>query len=337
MRCYVLPRAEGIDDLTPVERDTPRPGPGQVLVRMRAASLNYRDLMIATGRYGGGPPAPDLVPLSDGAGEVAELGEGVDRVAVGDRVAGTFFARWFAGEISSEDHRHALGGSAPGVLSEFRLFEQDALVRVPAHLSFEEAATLPCAGLTAWNALFAHRPLIPGETVLVLGTGGVSVFALQFARAAGARVIVTSSSDEKLERVRAMGASDCINYRDTPDWTKAVMRLTDGRGVDHVVEVGGAGTLPNSIAAARSGGCVHLIGVLTGGQIDPMPLLFRSVTLRGVFVGSRSMFEAMNRAIGAAALRPVIDQVFAFEDAPAAYRALQGARHVGKIVISLAA
>ena len=335
MRCYILPQASGIDDLTLIERQTPRPGPGQVLVRMRAASLNYRDLLIVGGRYGAGKPPADLVPLSDGAGEVAQVGEGVTRMAVGDRVAGIFFARWLDGEITSGDHAHALGGAVPGVLSEYRLFEQDALVHVPPHLSLEEAATLPCAGLTAWNALFTHRPVIPGDTVLVLGTGGVSIFALQFARAAGARVIATSSSDEKLERVRAMGAAEVINYRAVSDWGKQVMRLTDGRGVDHVVEVGGAGTLPSSIAATRSGGCVHLIGVLTGGQIDPMPLLYRSVTLRGVFVGSRAMFLSMNRAIVANALHPVIDRVFPFEEAPAAYRALQAAGHLGKIVISI--
>ena len=337
MKCYHLPRATAIEDLTLTERDRLEPGPGQVLVRMRACSLNYRDLMVATGRYGGGPPAPGLVPLSDGAGEVEAVGDGVSRIAVGDRVAGTFFATWQDGPPLPEHHRHALGGSVDGVLAEYRLFDQEALVRVPPQLDFEEAATLPCAGVTAWNALFAGTPLLAGQTVLTLGTGGVSMFAVQFARAAGARVIATSSSDAKLARLQALGveAADCINYRTTPDWEREVWRLTGKQGVDHVVEVGGAGTLPRSINATRSGGTVSLIGVLTSGQIDPTALLFRSATLRGVYVGSRAMFEAMNRLIEVNRIRPVIDRVFPFDQAREAYRALSEADHVGKIVIRI--
>ncbi len=337
MKCYHLPRATAIDDLVPTERERPEPGPGQVLVRMRACSLNYRDLMVATGRYGGAPPAPGLVPLSDGAGEVEAVGEGVSRVAVGDRVAGCFFATWRDGPPLPEHHRHALGGSVDGVLSEYRLFDAEAVVRVPAHLGFEEAATLPCAGVTAWNALFAGTPLLAGQTVLTLGTGGVSMFAVQFARAAGARVIATSSSDAKLQRLQALGveAADCINYRTQPDWEREVWRRTDRQGVDHVVEVGGAGTLPRSIAATRSGGAVSLIGVLTSGQIDPTALLHRSATLRGVYVGSRGMFEAMNRLVAVNRIRPVIDRVFPFDEAREAYRALSQADHVGKIVIRI--
>ena len=335
MKCYHLPRATAIDDLVLTERERPEPGPGQILVRLRACSLNYRDLMVATGRYGGGPPAPGLVPLSDGAGEVEAVGEGVSRVAVGDRVAGSFFATWRDGPPLPEHHRYALGGSVDGVLAEYRLFDEDAVVRVPPHLDFEEAATLPCAGVTAWNALFAATPLLAGQTVLTLGTGGVSMFAVQFARAAGARVIATSSSDAKLERLRALGveAADCINYRNLPDWEREVWRRTDRQGVDHVVEVGGGGTLPRSIAATRSGGVVSLIGVLTSGQIDPTALLRRSATLRGVYVGSRAMFEAMNRLVAVNGIRPVIDRVFPFDQAKEAYRALSQADHVGKIVI----
>jgi len=332
MRLYRLPRFGGLDDLTLVEAATPRPARGQVLVRLRAASLNYRDLMVARGGYGS---PPGLVPLSDGAGEVAEIGADVTRVRQGDRVAGIFMQSWLGGEIDEADGRTALGGTVDGVLAEYRLFEQDGLVALPEHLSFEEAATLPCAGVTAWSALYEERPLLPGQTVLVLGTGGVSIFALQFAHATGARAIVTSSSAEKLARARDLGASETIDYRAEPDWEKAVLRLTGGRGVDHVVEVGGAGTLPRSIACARFGGSVHLIGVLTGGQIDPAPLIRRGVTLRGVRVGSRQTFEAMNRAIALRGLRPAIDRVFPFEAAKDAYRRLESQAHFGKIVIRI--
>ena len=230
----------------------------------------------------------------------------------------------------------ALGGAIDGVLAEEVLFEQSGLVHVPDHLSFEEAATLPCAAVTAWNALHGGQyPVQPGQTVLVLGTGGVSVFALQFARMAGCRVIATSSSDDKLARVRELGADVTINYRAQPDWEQEVLRATNGRGVDHVVEVGGAGTLPRSIAACALGGQIALIGVLTGGQVDPATIMRRSITLRGIYVGSRAMFEAMNRAISHAVLRPVIDRVFEFGEAPAAYRHLEAAGHLGKIVIRL--
>ncbi len=333
MHLYRLPKAESIDDLTLAEAATPQPERGQVLLRMRAWSLNYRDLMVATGRYGAAGTAPNLVPLSDGAGEVVAVGPGVRRAKPGDRVCPTFMQGWLGGEVIEDARRRALGGGIDGVLAEHVLVDQEDLVAIPSHLSFEEAATLPCAAVTAWNALFGGRAVQPGETVLVLGTGGVSIFALQFARLAGARVIATSSSPEKLARARALGASDGIDYREQPEWQDAVRALTDGRGVDHVVEVGGAGTLPRSIAAARVGGQVALIGVLTGGQIDPAPIMRRNVTLRGIFVGSREMFAAMNRAIAQHRLRPVIDKVFPFGQAREAYRHLQGAAHVGKVVI----
>lgn len=336
MRYYKLPKTEGIDDLTLAEGDTPRPKRGQVLVRLKAASLNYRDYMVVMGKYARGGVSPDLIPLSDGAGEVVEVGEDVTRVKVGDRVAGIFMQGWLGGEVEASYAATALGGSIDGVLAEYKLFDQDGLVHLPDHLSFEEGAALPCAAVTAWNALYAGKqPLKAGDSVLLLGTGGVSVFALQFARAAGARVIQTSSSDAKLERVKALGASDTVNYKRHPDWEKEVKRLTDSRGVDYVVEVGGAGTLPRSIASTRVGGAVSLIGVLTGGEIDPTLVMRSSVTLRGIYVGSKEMFEAMNRAIAFHAIKPVIDRTFAFEEARNAYRHLESQQHLGKVVIRI--
>ena len=336
MKLYQIPKPEGIDSLVLREAPTPKPGRGQVLVRMRAASLNYRDLMVLTGRYARGKPLPDLVPLSDGAGEVAEVGPEVTRVKPGDRVAGIFMQTWLGGDIERDHAASSLGGAIHGVLAEYVLFDQQGLVQLPAHLSFEEGATLPCAGVTAWNALYAGRPLIAGQSVLVLGTGGVSIFALQFAHAAGARVIATSSSDDKLARAKSLGASATVNYRQHPEWQKEVLALTNGDGVDHVVEVGGSGTLPRSIEAARLGGQVHQIGVLTGGgQIDPSVSMRRGLILRGIYVGSRQMFEAMNRAIAVNQLRPVIDRVFAFDEGREAYRHMQGQSHVGKIVITI--
>ena len=335
MWIYRLPKTGLIDDLTLDQADTPRPGPGQVLVRMRAFSLNFRDLMVVTGRYGRGSVPPGLVPLSDGAGEVVEVGAGVTRVAPGDRVAGIFMQSWLGGEIAEDHAASALGGSIDGVLAEYVVLDQQGLVILPSHLSFEQGATLPCAAVTAWNALHGQRPLRPGQSVLVLGTGGVSIFALQLAHAAGARVIATSSSDAKLERARGLGASDLINYRQVPEWHERVLALTGNRGVDHVVEVGGAGTLARSLMASRVGGAVHLIGLLSGAaEIDPMAILRRSVTLRGVYVGSREMFEDLNRAVAWHRLAPVIDRVFARDEVLAAYRHLAAQAHFGKVVIA---
>ena len=338
MRLYTLPKVGSIHDLTLAEAPTPTPGRGQALVRLRAASLNFRDLMIITNNYGGRPTRANLVPLSDGAGEVTAVGEGVSRVKVGDRVAGIFHQKWLGGELQDAFASSALGGDLDGVLSEYRLFDEHGLVHLPTHLSFEEGATLPCAAVTAWDALFhSARPTLPGDVVLTLGTGGVSVFAIQFARAAGARVIATSSSDQKLQHAKQLGASDCINYKTTPAWDKAVKELTGGVGVDHVVEVGGPGTLPMSLNAVRRSGFVHVIGLLSGagGTINPLVLIPRASTMRGVYVGSREMFEAMNRAITVHRVKPVIDRVFDFEDAPAAYEHLKSGKHFGKVVIRI--
>ena len=337
MRAYQIPKPVGIDSLVLREVPTPKPGRGQVLVKMRAASLNYRDLMVLTGRYARGAPLPDLIPLSDGAGEVAEIGPDVTRVKPGDRVAGIFMQSWIGGDIEPEHAASSLGGAIHGVLAEYVLFDQQGLVHLPSHLSFEEGAALPCAGVTAWNALYGGRPLIAGQSALVLGTGGVSIFALQFARAAGAQVIATSSSDEKLARAKQLGATATVNYREHPEWQKDVLALTDGRGVDHVIEVGGAGTLSRSIEAARTGGQIHQIGVLTGGggQIDPSVPMRKGLILRGIYVGSRQMFDAMNRAIAVNTLHPVIDRVFAFEQAADAYRHMKSQAHLGKIVIRI--
>ena len=331
MRAYRL-QAAGIDGLAEVELPMPKPGPRQVLVKVAACSLNFRDLAIALGTYRM-PTKPDLVPLSDGAGEVVEVGPGVTRVKAGDRVAGCFFQRWFAGPPAADTHVSALGGGLDGMLAQYVVLEQDGVVALPAHLTFEEAATLPCAAVTAWHALAEHARIVAGETVLVQGTGGVSIFALQLARLMGARVIVTSSSNEKLARAKALGAAHGVNYKATPEWDKAVVELTGG-GVDHVVEVGGPGTLARSLRAIRVGGKITLIGVLAGAaEINPMLIFSRRANVQGISVGSTQMFEAMNRAIAASGLKPVIDKVFAFGEAPAAYRHLQSAQHFGKVVI----
>jgi NADPH:quinone reductase-like Zn-dependent oxidoreductase len=337
MRLYRLAGPGKPEDLRPTDAPDSTPGPGEVLVRVRAVSLNFRDLMILGGKYSRGGVRPGMVPVSDGAGEVAAVGPGVTRVKVGDRVAGIFHQAWLAGETSDAAVGRALGGDVDGMLAEQVVLPADGVVHVPEHLSFQEAATLPCAAVTAWDALFnGPRPVRPGDTVLTLGTGGVSVFAIQFATAAGARVIVTSSSDAKLGRAKELGAAHGINYKSTPDWEQAALKLTAGRGVDHVVEVGGAGTMARSLQAARRGGTVSVIGALSGGgQIDPMVVLIRGVVLRGVYVGSRATFEAMNRAIDVHQLRPVIDRVFPFEQAGAAYAHQASGAHFGKVVISV--
>jgi NADPH:quinone reductase-like Zn-dependent oxidoreductase len=305
-----------------------------VLLKLRAAALNYRDLLVVKGLYDPRMPLP-RIPVSDGVGEVVELGEGVTQVALGDRVAGLFMPAWQDGELTEAKARSALGGAVDGLLAEFAVLPADGVIAVPGHLTDEEAATLPCAAVTAWNALVTQGGIGPGQTVLVQGTGGVSLFALLFARLAGARVLATSGSDEKLQRALALGASDGLNYRATPDWDKWAREQTGRRGVDHVVEVGGAGTLPRSLRAVRTGGTISLIGVLTGaaGEVNPMPILMKAVRVQGIYVGSRAMFEAMNRAIALHGLHPVVDRVFPFEEARAALQYMESGSHFGKIAI----
>jgi NADPH:quinone reductase-like Zn-dependent oxidoreductase len=338
MRAWVLKDGFGLERLSIEERPSPSPGPGQVKLRIRAASLNHRDLSMIRGTYNPRQKLP-LVPLSDGAGEVVEVGPGVSRLAPGDRVVSHFIQGWLAGRVPREGvHRTTLGGPLDGVLAEEVVLPAEGVLRFPAHLSFEEASTLPIAALTAWSALISHGRLAAGETVLVQGTGGVSIFALQFARLHGARVLITSSSDEKLARARALGADVGINYRRTPEWGAEVRRLTGGVGVDHVVEVGGAGTLAQSLRAVATGGTVSVIGVLSGGasELAVTPVLMHNLRLQGIFTGSREMFEAMNRALELhPALRPVIDRVFALEEGRAALEHLASGSHVGKVVIRL--
>jgi NADPH:quinone reductase-like Zn-dependent oxidoreductase len=332
MRVYQLPQATGIDALVQLDLPTPKPGPRQVLVKVAACSLNYRDLAIALGTYRM-PIKQSLVPLSDGAGEVVEVGVGVTRVKVGDRVASCFFQRWIGGPPEADTHASALGGGLDGMLADYAVLEEHGVVKLPSHLSFEEGATLPCAAVTAWHALAEHARVVAGQTVLVQGTGGVSIFALQLARLMGAQVIVTSSSEQKLARAKELGATHGVNYKTTPEWDKAVVEASGG-GVDHVVEVGGPGTLAQSLRAIRIGGKITLIGVLSGAaEINPMLIFARRANLQGISVGSMQMFEAMNRAISVSGLKPIIDKVFSFDDAPAAYRHLQSAQHFGKIVI----
>jgi NADPH:quinone reductase-like Zn-dependent oxidoreductase len=337
MKVIELQGKFGLDSLKIAERAQPSPVPGQVLVRVRATSLNFRDLLLATGAYDQRLKLP-YIPLSDGAGEIAAVGSGVTRFKVGDRVANLFMPRWVEGDLTPAKAMSALGAANNGMLAEFVVLPEDGVVSIPEHLSFEQAATLPCAAVTAWNALMTPGNLKPGDTVLLQGTGGVSLFALQFARIAGARIIATSSSDEKLERVRKLGASDGINYRTTPDWEVPVRELTGGRGADHIIEVGGAGTLPKSFKAVRTGGYISLIGILTGGasQVNPLPVLMKAITVRGVFVGSGEMFTAMNQAIALHHLEPVVDRVFPFEQIREALTYLQSGAHFGKIVVRVA-
>jgi NADPH:quinone reductase-like Zn-dependent oxidoreductase len=335
MRAYQLPKGgAGIDALVKVERPDPKPSYRQVLVKVKACSLNFRDLGIVRGSYRM-PVRENLIPLSDGAGEVVETGLGVTRVKVGDRVAGCFFQRWAGGEAPPDVHASALGGGIDGMLAEYAVLEEDGTVKIPEHLSLEEGATLPCAGVTVWHAMMEHAKLIAGQTVLLQGTGGVSIFGLQLARAMGIGVIITSSSDEKLARAKALGASHGINYVTTPDWEKAAQRLTGGRGVDHVVEVGGAATFARSFGAIRVGGKISMIGGLSGPatELNPGLIFARRANVQGISVGSMQMFEAMNRAIAANGIKPVLDKVFPFDEAQAAYRYMAAGAHLGKIVI----
>lgn len=326
----------GFDHIRVSERPEPRPGPGQVVLRMKAASLNYRDFLLAQGGYGARAGKLPLVPISDGVGVVAAVGDGVTRVAVGDRVCPAFFQSWMSGPPSARHTSRPLGGPLDGVMQEYMLLDAEGVAPVPAHLSDLEAATLPCAGVTAWSAVVAQAAIEPGDTVLVQGTGGVSLFALLFAKMRGAAVIATSSSDEKLERAKALGADHLINYKTTPDWGKAARAVTGGRGVDLVVEVGGAGTLAESVRATRIGGTIALIGVLSGAVSDfNLPfVVMQNMRLQGVTVGSRDMLEAMARAMALHGTRPPVDdRVYGFDELVPALESMPRGDHFGKICL----
>lgn len=325
----------GIDSLEFVERPTPSPGPGEVLVGIRAVSFNYRDLMVIKGLYNPKLRLP-RIPCSDGAGEVLAVGEGVTAWKPGDRVAGIFMQNWLDGALTPARARGALGGDIDGMLADCVVLNQKGIVEIPEHLSYQEAATLPCAAVTAWNAL-ATADLKPGTTVLIQGTGGVSIFALQFARLRGARVLGISSSYKKLERAYGMGLDAGMNYRDNPNWDHWAMEQTGGAGVDLVVEVGGAGTLPRSLRAIRVGGMVAQVGVLTQ-EADPLPLgtiLHKMVRIQGIYVGSRKDFVEMNKAISLAQLRPVGEN-FHWTQTREVLERMQEASHFGKLVLTVA-
>jgi NADPH:quinone reductase-like Zn-dependent oxidoreductase len=337
MRAYELHPRDGFDSLSLAERSPKPVGPHDVRVRVRAVSLNYRDLAIARNAHRRAP-GQIVVPASDGAGEVIEIGADVGRFNVGDRVAAIFFPDWIDGELAAVHHTRALGGSIDGMMAEEVVLHEQSWVRLPEHLSFAEGATLPCAAVTAFHALFEASHVGPQSTVLVLGTGGVSIFALQLAKAAGARVVLTSRSEAKRARALTLGADHVIDYQTTPTWGEAAQAWTSGgRGVDLVVEVGGPGTFDQSIAALRYGGTMALIGVLTGGRgdVNTAGVFQKALRIRGIYVGSRRLFEGLNDALTATGLKPIIDRVFAFEAARAAYEHLASGSHFGKVVVTV--
>jgi NADPH:quinone reductase-like Zn-dependent oxidoreductase len=327
---------DGAYRLTIEQATIPAPSEREVLVRVRAASLNRRDVYVLKGQYPM-PPRPSVVPLSDGAGEVVSIGAAVTRFKAGDRVAATFFQRWLGGRPDADISSSALGGQLDGMLSEYVCLSEEGLVGVPEGYSYEEASTLPCAAVTAWNGLVTRGRMQSADNVLLLGTGGVSIFGLQLAAAAGARPIVTSSSDDKLAHARKLGAVATINYAEVPEWAGAVRAATDGIGAHQVLEVGGAGTLPQSIASLAPGGHIALIGGLAGfgGEVPARALLHANATVSGIYVGSRANFEAMNAFIERHRIRPVIDRVYELDDAPAAYQRIAAGQHLGKVVIRL--
>jgi NADPH:quinone reductase-like Zn-dependent oxidoreductase len=334
VKALVIQNGFGLENLAVVDRPDPTAGPDQVLVRVRAGSLNYRDLLLARGQYNPKLKMPRVLG-SDAAGEVAAVGPGVTKFTPGDRVINCFMPNWVSGPITEAVAKSTLGSDRDGVFSEFAVFEESGLVPVPGDLSFEEAATLPCAAVTAWNALTGGG-CGPGKTVLVQGTGGVSIFALQLAKALGARVLITSGHDDKLARALDMGADAGTNYKTNPDWDRWAREQTGGTGVDVVVEVGGAGTLERSAKAARYGGHIALIGVLAGGSsFNPMLVLMKSLCVQGIFVGSRAMFEDMNRLVVGEHIKPVIDRAFRLADAVAAFRHLESGSHFGKVVLRM--
>jgi NADPH:quinone reductase-like Zn-dependent oxidoreductase len=339
MRALQLTDGFGLDHLEVIGLPDPEPGPGEVVVRMRAASLNYRDLLMVRGDYSRNAASLPIIPLSDGCGVVEKVGEGVTRVRPGERISSLFFQNWIAGRATPATQASALGQPIPGCARELAVFSENGVARPAEHLTDQEVATLPCAALTAWRALFVDARLAPGDMVVLQGTGGVSIFGLQFAKAAGYRTLITSSSDEKLARARALGADHVHNYRADPDWAKAVRAATDGAGADFVMEVGGAKTLQESLRSVRIGGHIAVIGVLSGGSevLQLGWMIATSARVQGVSVGSREMFEAMNRAIALHQIRPVVDKVFAWTDARAAFEAMAAGDHFGKIVLDFSA
>jgi len=335
MRAYEIRGGFGLDNLVATERPLPEPGPFQVRVAVKACSLNFRDLRMVQGLYNPRQKLP-LIPCSDGAGVIDAVGEGVTRVEVGQRVVGAFAQTWISGAPTKAKLSGTLGGPLDGALAEAMVLHEDGVVPVPAHLSFEEAATLPCAAVTAWHALRA-ADLSAGETVLVQGTGGVSIFALQLAKLAGLRVIVTSRSDEKLARAKTLGADETINYEATPDWDKAARALTDGLGPHQILEVGGAGTLARSLRCVRVGGTISVIGVLAGAEtaLSVIPILMNNVRLQGILVGARAHLESLCAAVSQHQLRPVVDRVFPFAQAPEAFAHMEKGAHFGKLVVQV--
>jgi len=337
MRAYQILPGAGIDGLQSVDFPDRELGTGEVRMRVRAVSLNYRDLMVASGNYLVNVDDP-IIPCSDGAGEVLAVGPGVSRVQVGDRVAGSFFPYWHDGPAAPDKVRHALGGDIDGMLAEEVILHEDALAMVPPSMSLIDAATMPCAGVTAWNAIFeSSNNIRPGDTVLLLGTGGVSVLGLQLAQAAGLQTIITSSSDDKLARARELGATHAINYRTHPEWQEEVLRVTGGIGAHVVLEVGGQGTVNRSIASAAMGGTIAVIGGVSGfgGEVNPGSLLASARRLVGIYVGSRTMLEKVMRLVASTGLQPVVDRVFPFEEVQEAYRYMESGAHFGKVVIAV--
>jgi NADPH:quinone reductase-like Zn-dependent oxidoreductase len=334
MKKYILaPGEKGFEALKVREMTSRQLEPGEVRVRVQAVSLNYRDLINA--RLG---VKRDLVPLSDGAGEVDAVGSAVTELKAGDRVLGLFFPRWQSGDIDAAKFSAARGGTpTDGMLAQYVHGPANSFLKFPGYLSDEEASTLPCAGLTAWNALVVQGNLKSGETIVIMGTGGVALFALQLAKTIGARAIVLSSTDEKLEKARRMGADELISYTETPDWEGAVLERTAGVGADLILELGGGGTLARSMAAARMNGRISLVGVLTGfdGQVNPLPILRKSLSVKGIYVGSADMQKQFHAALAQNKIAPVIDRVFDFDQAKEAYEYMQSGQHFGKIVIRL--
>ncbi len=336
MRAWRLENGFGFDSLKSVQLGVPEVSHGQVLVKIHAASLNYRDLLVLKGSYFPKLSFPHI-PLSDASGEVVALGTGVTQWQIGDRVAANFMQQWRQGDFSEPYSRSALGAENQGILAEYVLFDQDGLVAIPPHLSYEQMATLPCAAVTAWNALVGgQNPVKSGDRVLLQGTGGVALFALQFAKTLGAETFLISSSNDKLNKAKSLGADHLLNYREVPDWEKWCRKVTNGLGVDHVIEVGGPNTLEKSFRAVRAGGHIALIGVLSGtGSVNPIPILMRSLIVRGIYVGSKQHFLDLNRCLTLHKIEPVIDRVFTFDQFPDSLHYLESGQHFGKIVLQL--